>query len=229
MSFYRINKLGIPHLSCGLDNLDWTEVLEIIQKTFPDSNLELTVFTLKTPPQRPTSGHHNTATDLQKAPTTCTGINQVLTWVRKQSCPPRSHLEGLPGNVWKLWNLFNELTIRHGILCRKHQNIKTSQKICQQVNPPPLVEDILHSLHFDHTSAHLGVTKTLEKVRSRFYWPGCKRDVELFVASCFLCQKRNSPGKIHIHSLRAWRPSFPFSTVGIDFLGSLPPEINTSF
>ena len=26
MSFYQINKLAIPHLPCGLDQLDWTEV-----------------------------------------------------------------------------------------------------------------------------------------------------------------------------------------------------------
>ena len=123
-----------------------------------------------------------------------------------------------------MWNLFDELTIRHGILCRKHEILKTDQMIFQQVVPPALVQNILHSLHSDHTSAHLGVTMTLEKVRSRFYWPGYKRDVEVFVVSCFVSQKRNSPKKKHIHSIWAWKPSFPFPTVGIDFLGPLPPS-----
>ena len=148
-----------------------------------------------------------------------------MTWVRKQSRPPRSHLQRLPRDVWKMWNLFDELTIRHYIFCRKHENLKTGQMIFQQVVPLALVQNILHSLHSDHTNAHLGVTaKTLEKIRSRFYWPGYKRDVEVFVASCFVCQKRNSPTKKHIHSLRAWKPSFLFSTVGTDFLGPLPPS-----
>ena len=155
MIFYRIDKLGIPHLSCGLDKLDWTEVQKIIHKLFRDSKLELTVFTLKTPLERTTSGDHNIAVDLQKAQTTDTGINQVLTWVHKQSRPPRSHLQGLPRDVWNMWKLFDELTIRHGILCRKHGNLKTNQTIFQQVVPPALVQDILHSLHSDHTSAHL--------------------------------------------------------------------------
>ena len=162
MNFYRIDKLGIPHLSCGLDKLDWTEVQKVIHETFKDSKLELTVFTLETPRERTTSGDQNTAVGLQKAQTTDTGINQVLTWVRKQSRPPRSHLQGLPRDVWKMWNLFDELTIRHGILCRKHENLKTGQMIFQQVVPSALVQTILHSLHSDHTSAHLGVTKTLE-------------------------------------------------------------------
>ena len=51
----------------------------------------------------------------------------------------------------------------------------------------------------------------------------------MFVASCYVCQKRNSPTKKHIHSLRAWKPSFPFSTVGIDFLGPLPPSAGNQY
>ena len=165
---------------------------------------------MKTPLERTTSGDQTTAVDLQKPQTTDTGIHQVLTWVRKQSRPPRSHLQGLPRIVWKMWNLFDELTIRHGNLCRKHENLKTGQTIFRQVVPPALVQIILHSLPSDHTGAHLGVTKTFEKVRSHFYWPGYKRDVEVFVAGCFVFQKRNSPIKEHFHRLRAWKPSFPF-------------------
>ena len=224
LNFYRIEKLGIPHLSWCLDKLDWTEVQKIIHETFRDSKLELTVFTLKTPFVSSISADQTTAVDLQRAQTTDTGTNQIKTWVRKQSRPPRSHLQVLPRNVWNMWNLFDELTIRHGKLCRKHENRKTGQMIFQQVVPPALVQNILHFLHSDQTSAHLGVTKTLEKVRSRFYWPGYKSDVEVFVASCFVCQRCNSSTKKHFHSLRARKPRFPFSTVGIDFLGPLPPS-----
>ena len=87
MNFYRIDKMGIPHLSCGLDKLDWTDEQKIIHGTFRDSKLELTVFTLKTPLERTISGDQTTAVDLQKAQTTDTGINQVLTWVRNLVLP----------------------------------------------------------------------------------------------------------------------------------------------
>ena len=89
--------------------------------------------------------------------------------------------------------------------------------VYQQVVPPVLVQDILDSLQSDHTSGHLGITKPLEEVRSRFYWPAQRRDVKVFVGSCFVCQKRNSSLKKNINSLRAWQASFLFSTVGIDF------------
>ena len=63
MNFYRIYKWGIPHLSCGLDKLDWTEVQKLIHETFRGSKLELTVCTLKTPLERTISADHNTAVD----------------------------------------------------------------------------------------------------------------------------------------------------------------------
>ena len=95
----------------------------------------LRVFNFRARPERTTSGEHEKATGLQKAQTSDNGINQVLTWIRKQPRPFRSHLQGLPRNVWKLWNLFDELTIRQGNLCGKHKKLKRSQMIFQQVVP----------------------------------------------------------------------------------------------
>ena len=95
--------------------------------------------------------------------------------------------------------------------------------ILKQIVPLPLVQNILPS------SAHQRTTKILEKVHSRFYCLGYKRDVEVIVASCFVFQKRNSPTKKHIHSLKAWKPSFPFSTVSNDFLGLLPFFAGTQY
>ena len=90
MSFYRINKLGTPQLSSSSNKFDWIEVQKPIHETLRNSNLDLTVFTPKTTLEHTTSGDRNAATDLQKAQTTDTGNNQVLTWVRKQPRPPRS-------------------------------------------------------------------------------------------------------------------------------------------
>ena len=139
MNFYRTDKLGIPHLSCVSGKLDQTEVQKLSKETFRDSNFEQGVFSLKNPLKRTTTGDRNTATDLQKAQTSETGINQVLTYVRKQSRPPRSYLQGLPRDVLKLSNLFDELKIRQGIHCQKHENLKTSQLIFQQVVPQALL------------------------------------------------------------------------------------------
>ena len=52
-------------------------------------------------------------------------------------------------------------------------------------------------------------------------WARSQMQYPSSVVSCFACQKRNSPTKKYIHSLRAWQSSLLFTTVGTKFLGPL--------
>ena len=88
---------------------------------------------------------------------------------------------------------------------------------------------ILESIHISTTAAHLGVAKTLKKLRTRFPWPGHKKDVGVFVSSCLFCQQRNSPKQKHRHSLVNWPPRFPLVHIGIDFLKPLPFSNGNSY
>lgn len=45
---------------------------------------------------------------------------------------------------------------------------------------------ILDACHSEATSGHFGVTKTLNRVRERFYWKGLVADVRELVSYC-LC------------------------------------------
>ncbi|OWY92323.1 Gag-pol Polyprotein, partial [Phytophthora megakarya] len=49
------------------------------------------------------------------------------------------------------------------------------------VVPPSYIETVLHFCHGDVMSAHLGVTKTLGRVRQQVFWPGWRKDVKEFV------------------------------------------------
>ena len=198
---FRVKKLGLPHLACGLENLEWTEVKQKVHEILAALNLKLTDFSLKNSPVSNKLDADPHPKDLQEAQTQAVDLKQVKTLVLKQSHTSRSQLRSFNGDAWKLWNLFGELTTHNNILFRRFEDPKTSTKNFQQVVPTPLVPEILHSLHSDRTSASFGVTKTLEKLRSRFYWPGQKRDDDDFVGSCLVCQKRNSPSNEHIHRL----------------------------
>jgi hypothetical protein len=50
----------------------------------------------------------------------------------------------------------------------------------------PMIErrTILSHYHDNRTSAHLGLRKTLAKIRQEYYWPGLQNDVKLYVAGC---------------------------------------------
>lgn len=43
MQQFKLTKLGIPQLGCGLDNLDWSDVSLLIKKIFSGSNIHITV------------------------------------------------------------------------------------------------------------------------------------------------------------------------------------------
>ena len=40
---HNVNKIAMPKIGCGLDRLDWSEVLYLIQKIFSDLNIEIIV------------------------------------------------------------------------------------------------------------------------------------------------------------------------------------------
>jgi O-acetyl-ADP-ribose deacetylase (regulator of RNase III) len=41
-----VKKLAMPWIGCGLDRLDWNKVREMIKRTFQETNIELTIYTL---------------------------------------------------------------------------------------------------------------------------------------------------------------------------------------
>ena len=85
-----------------------------------------------------------------------------------------------------------------------------------------MTHKILAACHSSPTAGQLGVAKTSEKVKQRFYWPGRQEDTKLFVSRCHECQKRSGPPKKNDHSLVEWQASYPFHQTGILFMGPLP-------
>ncbi|GFW14494.1 retrovirus-related Pol polyprotein from transposon 17.6 [Trichonephila clavipes] len=58
---------------------------------------------------------------------------------------------------------------------------------------PEGLRDPIKSLCHEGTSAHLGITKSKDKLNRYFYWPNCYRDMEQFVKTCDQCQKAVKP------------------------------------
>lgn len=84
-----------------------------------------------------------------------------------------------------------------------------------------LRETLLHDAH--DALGHLGAKKTLSRLSSSFFFPGMRRTVEKYVASCDGWQRNKSrtttkAGKLH--SLPV--PPRPFSDIALDFVGPLP-------
>ena len=150
-------------------------------------------------------------------------MSKLIEWIEKRKAPTSKELQGLPRLAWQLNNHLKSLQLLDGTLCRKFE-IADNQVLLQQIVPPSMTHEILdHSTcHSSSTAGHLGVAKTSEKIKQKFYWPGLQKDTKLFVSWCPECQKRSGPPKKYRHAIVEWQASYPFHHTGIDFMGLLP-------
>ena len=132
-----------------------------------------------------------------------------------------AHITRITRLAWQLNNQLKNSQLLDGILCRKFKTAD-NQVVLQQLVPPVMTHEILSACHSSSTDGHLGVAKTSEKLKQRFYWPGQQEDTKLFVSRCPECQKRSRPPKKYHHSLVEWQAKYPFHHIGIDFMGPLP-------
>ena len=143
-------------------------------------------------------------------------LSKLIRWIEQGNVPTSQKLQGLHRLAWQFKNQLPD-----GILCRKFET-GDNEVVLQQIVPPSMTHEILSACHSSPSVGHLGVAKTSEKIKERFYWPGLQADTKPFVSQCPECQKRSGPPKKYHHSLIEWQASYPFHHIGIDFSGPLP-------
>lgn len=66
------------------------------------------------------------------------------------------------------------------------------------------------------------MNKTLEKIRKRFYWATCKKDVENWCRTCEICLSRKGSPEKGKSPLQIFNVERSFERVQMDILGPLP-------
>ena len=164
-----------------------------------------------------------TPTDQETLQNNDPALAQVMVWVESNSFPKSFPKDG---GYWlqTLWAQQKYLVLQNGVLYRRWEDIpgKGLNKCLQFVLPQDLVPTVLEQLHNAPSGSHLGVSKTVEKVRCRFYWPGQRRDIERWCAACETCATRKAPPTKPRAAMQADLPSGPFERVAMDILGPLP-------
>lgn len=112
-----------------------------------------------------------------------------------------------------------KLKIENKLLYRVTNSSCRKENI-QLVLPSRYWSHVLRSLHDD--SGHLGVERTTELLRDRFYWPRMSSYVEQYVKNCGRCVTRKTVPK-KAAPLNHLTSNGPFDLVCIDFL-SIEPD-----
>ena len=105
-------------------------------------------------------------------------------WVEKGEKAELKEITGESITVKSMWAQFDQLTIIDDVLVMELEGLKAKLQVLA-----PMTENrtILSHYHDNRTSAHLGLRKTLAKIRQGYYWPGLQKDVKLYVADCSFC------------------------------------------
>ncbi len=116
---------------------------------------------------------------------------------------------------------WDKLCLRKGVLyrMRKHQE----EQVYQLVLPEADRNNALEGLHDD--AGHFGQERTLDLVRTRFYWPRMTEEVITKVKNCERCVRRKMtvPDKAPLVSIKTYQP---MELVAIDYLTVEPSKGN---
>ena len=82
------------------------------------------------------------------------------------------------------------MDIRNGMLCRLGKSKRNlNEKELQIVLPTQYQFDILKMAHDMPIAGHMGVERTLQRIRKSFWWARVTKDVKTYVQSWPECQK----------------------------------------
>lgn len=162
-----------------------------------------------------------THADLINLQRTDPAISEVIKLLAADSRPP-ANIKSQSRDVLLFLREWNRLEFQNDLLYRKRQ--LGPETWSQLVLPESLRPTVMCNLH--DNMGHLGVERTLELIRSRFYWPKMAIDVEKKVKGCERCVRRKAlPDKaaplVNITTSR------PMELVCMDFLSIEPDSKNT--
>lgn len=140
--------------------------------------------------------------------------------------PDWSAVSGESQAVKTLWGQWNRLSIRDGILCRKWEDDTGETIRWQVVVPTEKRQEVLNHTHDSPAAGHMGVTRTVHRVRQGFYWVGIKRDVRQYCRQCDACTARKSTAGAPKAPMREHMTETPMTRIAVDITGPLPETTN---
>ena len=149
-------------------------------------------------------------------------ISLVKTWVKAEHRPEYKEIAEGSYFLKSLWNQWPRLQLEEDILVRKWEVVGTDIILWQAIVPLKKRRLVLEYSHDIKASGHLGVKKTLSKVRQRYYWPGLQNDVRSYIAGCEKCSKRKGPIPSKSAPMQIVRSGYPMERIAVDILGEFP-------
>ncbi|XP_025754447.1 uncharacterized protein LOC112842363 [Oreochromis niloticus] len=150
---------------------------------------------------------------------------QVGAWLEAARRPGWTGVSGRGPEVKAYYSQYNNLETHDSLLYRRWRAPGQGRDLLQLLVPRSLRSQVLELVHGSVGAGHYGNAKTLRRLRGRFYWPGCRRDVERHVHCCDTCTARKGSTQCFTAPRQQHRVGAPMERAGGDVLGPFPvPE-----
>ncbi|KAL3882850.1 hypothetical protein ACJMK2_029154 [Sinanodonta woodiana] len=150
-------------------------------------------------------------------------LSFVMKWKQNGDAKPLwEHVSPYNSAVKTYWSQWDRIQLIDGKLYRKWIIVDTGEIRWQLILPNSQKNEILKMLHDDPCAGHLGVTRTIARVRSRFYWVGYKESVRQWCQKCEICQSRKGPKLRPRAAMKQYIVGAPLERVAMDVLGPFP-------
>ena len=110
--------------------------------------------------------------------------------------------------------------IQNGVLMVKENSSK-------RIVVPKKVLPVLFSFHHDLPLAgHRDYEKTLNSLKSRYFWFNMAKDTKAYCSTCHLCQTKKYSNRVNRAPLKPIVVNTPWSLIGLDVSGPLKRTVN---
>lgn len=164
-----------------------------------------------------------TPNDLRAGQMSDPSIKLVLEWKENnQDRPVWDEISHLGSGSKYYWSQWERLKIIDGVLYREWHEPEGGSLRLQLVLPEAWRDEVMTLLHDNICAGHLGIHRTIARVRARFYWVGYKQDIIDKCNSCQVCQARKMSTKPTKAPLKPYIVGIPMERIQMDILGPLP-------
>ena len=149
-------------------------------------------------------------------------IRFVMHWMATHPPEPSPYLSS---ELRKYLKHFNRLEVYNGVLYRKFFDDTGKSITRQYVVPVHLRAEVLYRIHNSKLAGHLGITKTAQRFRQKFYFPNFVEFLTNYIKNCSSCLQvkpvKHTTLKPPLLSL-AVDQHFPGYLLQVDIVGKLP-------
>lgn len=153
-------------------------------------------------------------------------IRQIMNLKENYSVkPPRNVVLDAAPDLKTYYGLWESLIVKNNMLYYRWIEPNDRETLLL-IAPRQIRSKILHELHDNRTSGHLGRDRTIKAVKRRVYWPGMSTDIKRWCKECDVCARAKAGPGFSKSPLHQSVIGAPLDRVGIDIVGPLPRTNN---